>query len=364
MGLYYDELDSLSKLLDYIAANIAPSWVSEHRQPISQEPSEPQIPISNIEPIAYPTPLQQFEMPSSLVSATKHISGIEKLLSEQMRAMSDLMHRQLDVLGAHSNRTATKSAPSIEFKPPKNFASSDSSNALLKPSKPDLAEPPKPKMSEVRAMKFDPDKLNELQQEFLDRFIPPYIARTKSSKEYARKYRDHLADWINTLGFRRSIKEIVYPIVSARSLGSRVWDIDGNEYIDIAMGYGVNLFGHAPKFVTDAIQEQLERGFDLGPQNRLVGEVASLISEMTGMDRVAFCNTGSEAVMMALRAAQALTKKDRVALFMGSYHGNSDLVIKDTLLLRYGEDSALTIIRENAHELAAVLVEPVQSRNP
>ncbi|MBF0210830.1 MAG: amino acid adenylation domain-containing protein [Desulfamplus sp.] len=365
MGLYYDELDSLSKLLDYIAANIAPSWVSEHRQPISQEPSEPQIPISNIEPIAYPTPLQQFEMPSSLVSATKHISGIEKLLSEQMRAMSDLMHRQLDVLGAHGNRTATKSAPSIEeFKPPKNFASSDTSNALLKPSKPDLAAPPKPKMSEVRAMKFDPDKLNELQQEFLDRFIPPYIARTKSSKEYARKYRDHLADWINTLGFRRSIKEIVYPIVSARSLGSRVWDIDGNEYIDIAMGYGVNLFGHAPKFVTDAIQEQLERGFDLGPQNRLVGEVASLISEMTGMDRVAFCNTGSEAVMMALRAAQALTKKDRVALFMGSYHGNSDLVIKDTLLLRYGEDSALTIIRENAHELAAVLVEPVQSRNP
>ncbi|MBF0303825.1 MAG: aminotransferase class III-fold pyridoxal phosphate-dependent enzyme, partial [Desulfamplus sp.] len=178
------------------------------------------------------------------------------------------------------------------------------------------------------------------------------------------KHRPHLADWINTLGFRRSIKEIVYPIVAERSLGSRIWDIDGNEYIDIAMCYGVNLFGHSPKFVTDAIREQLERGFELGPQNRLVGEVAALISEMTGMERVAFCNTGSEAVMMALRAAQALTRKDRIALFMGSYHGNADLVIKDTLLLRYGEDSALTIIRENAHELAAVLVEPVQSRNP
>ncbi len=362
MGLYYEELDSPKKLLDYIASNLPSGWG------LNSEPSAQEIPsLKDTEPsndvLSYANDLSSNNLTSSDISSSvpssnyltstvsnQNLFGIERLLSEQMRAMSDLMHRQLDVLSAiprSSNLSVPCKAPEIITQP-----------------KSDIPEPPKPKMSEIRAMKFDPDKLNDLQQSFIDKFIPPYIERTKSSKEYVKKHRPHLADWINTLGFRRSIKEIVYPIVSERSSGSRIWDIDGNEYIDIAMCYGVNLFGHSPKFVTDAIREQLERGFELGPQNRLVGEVAELISEMTGMERVAFCNTGSEAVMMALRAAQALTRKERIALFMGSYHGNSDLVIKDTLLLRYGEESALTIIRENAHELAAVLVEPVQSRNP
>ncbi|MBF0411474.1 MAG: amino acid adenylation domain-containing protein [Desulfamplus sp.] len=387
MGLYYEELDSPKKLLDYISANLpSDSGLnsdvgSDHPQSLStyQAEAPSQESISILEP-SPALSVQQVEMQYSPTSATQHLSGLENLLSEQMRAMSDLMHRQLDVLSTISR----VSNPSVPCKAPQIITQSKSD--ISETPKPKMSEPskqkildssqlatqdksvtteaPKPKMSEVRAMKFDPDKLNDLQQRFIAQFIPPYIERTKSSKEYAKKHRPHLADWINTLGFRRSIKEIVYPIVAERSLGSRIWDIDGNEYIDIAMCYGVNLFGHSPKFVIDAVKEQLERGFELGPQNRLVGEVAALISEMTGMERVAFCNTGSEAVMMALRAAQALTRKDRIALFMGSYHGNADLVIKDTLLLRYGEDSALTIIRENAHELAAVLVEPVQSRNP
>ncbi|MGD9733184.1 MAG: amino acid adenylation domain-containing protein, partial [Desulfamplus sp.] len=352
MGLYYEELDSPKKLLDYIAENLPSDWG------INSAPSAPEIPsLKDTEPsnevLSYLIDLSSNDPSSNYLTSTvsnQNLFGLESLLSEQMRAMSDLMHRQLDVLSTISR----VSKPSVPSKAPQ----------IVTQSKSDTPEPPKPKMSEVRAMKFDPDKLNDAQQRFIDQFIPPYIERTKSSKEYAAKHRPHLADWINTLGFRRSIKEIVYPIVSERSSGSRIWDIDGNEYIDIAMCYGVNLFGHSPKFVIDAVEEQLKRGFELGPQNRLVGEVAALISEMTGMERVAFCNTGSEAVMMALRAAQALTRKERIALFMGSYHGNADLVIKDTLLLRYGEDSALKIIRENAHELAAILVEPVQSRNP
>ncbi len=367
MGLYYEELDSPKKLLDYIASNLPSDWGLNSAPSTPETPSLKDTELSN-EVLSYANDLSSNNLfsndpsssdltsnnPSSnyLTStvSNQNLFGLESLLSEQMRAMSDLMHRQLDVLSTISR----VSKPSVPSKAPQ----------IVTQSKSDTPEPPKPKMSEVRAMKFDPDKLNDAQQRFIDQFIPPYIERTKSSKEYAAKHRPHLADWINTLGFRRSIKEIVYPIVAERSSGSRIWDIDGNEYIDIAMCYGVNLFGHSPKFVIEAVKEQLERGFELGPQNRLVGEVAALISEMTGMERVAFCNTGSEAVMMALRAAQALTRKERIALFMGSYHGNADLVIKDTLLLRYGEDSALTIIRENAHELAAVLVEPVQSRNP
>ncbi|MBF0377028.1 MAG: amino acid adenylation domain-containing protein, partial [Desulfamplus sp.] len=365
MGLYYDEVDSLSKLIDYIADNLPSDWASANLA--APEPAEIPIPAPNM-PVNIP--VTAAPILSTPAISEKVGSDLEALLNAQMRAMSDLMHHQLDVLGAysHTKTTSTYKFPSVSEKPQTVFSKElQPCQAVPQQSQSapsDPLNPPKPKIAEIRAMKFDPDSLNSSQQKFLERFIPPYIEKTKKSKLYAQEHRTHLADWINTLGFRRSIKEIVYPIVSERSLGSRVWDIDGNEYIDIAMGYGVNLFGHSPSFVTKAIKDQVERGVELGPQNRFVGEVAKMISEMTGMDRVAFCNTGSEAVMMALRAAQAVSRKDRIALFMGSYHGNSDLVIKDTLLLRYGEESALNIIRENAHELAAVLVEPVQSRNP
>jgi len=403
MGLYYEELDSLKKLLDYLADNLPQDWSAapDCRSDLSVKPAP-----DHLRAVESPSAEVKYVQSLSSIVVDQHetatgekcalqnpvknmaggaLSGLERLLNSQMQTMSDLMHRQLDLLGAYGGNfsPSTRPAPSRELtvphsssaaatppsttsltsSPATSFTSSPASN-LSTPPKQEISDAPKPRMAEIRAMKFDPDRLNSSQQEFLDCFIPPYIARTEHSKAYARQYRPLLSDWINTLGFRRSIKEIVYPIVSARSAGARVWDIDGNEYLDLAMGYGVDLFGHSPSFVTEAIEEQLKIGFELGPQNHLVGEVATLIHDLTGMDRVAFCNTGSEAVMMALRAAQAVTGKERIALFIGSYHGNSDLVIKDTLLLRYGDESALTIIRENAHELAAVLVEPVQSRNP
>jgi len=99
------------------------------------------------------------------------------------------------------------------------------------------------------------------------------------------------------------MKEICYPIGGEGSLGSKVWDIDGNEYIDIIMGFGINLFGHNPPFIKAALQEQLEKGIQLGPQSELAGEVAKFICELTGMERVALSNTGTEAVMTVLRLA-------------------------------------------------------------
>ena len=65
---------------------------------------------------------------------------------------------------------------------------------------------------------------------------------------------------------------MLYPIAAERSRGARVWDVDGNEYIDISMGFGVHLFGHQPRFVMEAVERQLERGLHLGPQSNLAGE--------------------------------------------------------------------------------------------
>jgi glutamate-1-semialdehyde aminotransferase len=186
-------------------------------------------------------------------------------------------------------------------------------------------------------------------------------------------------------GFRPETKEIVYPIVVKRSEGCKLSDLDGNEYIDLTCGFGSNFFGYGPSFIRDAVAAQLREGYEIGPQHPLAGEVAARISRFTGMPRVVFCNTGSEAVLGALRVARTATGRHAVALFSGSCHGIVDEVIvrggkngrplpaaagippgavENLLLLDYGAAESLQILRERAGDLAAVLVEPVQGRHP
>ena len=230
--------------------------------------------------------------------------------------------------------------------------------------------------------------LTERQRQHLSELIERFTRRTAASKRMAQQYRSVLADSRAVVGFRLSIKEMLYPIVGAGASGARLRDIDGNEYVDITMGFGVHLLGHRPPFVTEAVEEQLRRGIEMGPRPALVGEVAALVSELTGMERATFCNSGTEAVMTALRLARARTGRTKVAIFAGSYHGHSDgtlaraqdvggrprsaplapgippRVVEDVLVLDYGSPRALEILREHGEELAAVLVEPVQSRHP
>ena len=229
--------------------------------------------------------------------------------------------------------------------------------------------------------------VGQRQQEHLQALISRYSQRTQTSKQLAQAYRPILADSRVSVIFRPAFKELFYPIVAKRSQGSHLWDVDGNEYIDLLMGFGVNLLGHNPPFIKAAIADQLEQGIQLGPQSELAGEVAELICELTGAERVAFSNTGTEAVMTALRLARTATGRSKIALFSGSYHGHFDGTqaiaspdgdpqgipntpgvipnfVEDVLVLEYGDWRSLEIIKAHAHELAAVLVEPVQSRRP
>ena len=226
------------------------------------------------------------------------------------------------------------------------------------------------------------------QQRHLERFIESYASRTRESKRLTGVHRGQLADPRSVAGFRTIWKEIVYPIVSARSAGSRLWDVDGNEYVDLVNGFGTNLLGHSPSFVREAIEAQLALGVEIGPQSPLAGPVAAMAAEMVGHERVAFCNTGSEAVTAAIRTARTVTGRDRIAMFSGSYHGTFDEVlargtvsrgglrsvptapgivagaVENVVMLEYGSPAALDIVRAQGGELAAVLVEPVQSRRP
>jgi glutamate-1-semialdehyde 2,1-aminomutase len=221
------------------------------------------------------------------------------------------------------------------------------------------------------------------QQAHLSRFIAQYTQRTATSKQLAQTYRSVLADVRGSAGFRSPIKELVYPIAANRAAGSRLWDVDGNEYIDLVMGFGITLFGHNPPFIQAALQRQLQQGMPIGAQSDLAGEVADLVREFTGMERVTFSNTGTEAVMTAIRLARTATGWTKIAIFTGSYHGHADstlaksvderscsmpkypgvpaYIAADVLVLTYGDPQSLETIAAQQQELAAVLVEPVQN---
>lgn len=224
------------------------------------------------------------------------------------------------------------------------------------------------------------------QAAYFEQFSSAYIAKTKTSKALAATDRKTLADSRAAIGFRLSIKEMLYLIVSNRAKGTRLWDVDGNEYLDVTMGFGVYLFGSNPDFITRVLQQNIDSMEVIGPRSHLVGKVSALMAELTGLERFTFCNSGTEAVMAAIRLARSTTKKIKIVVFDGSYHGHSDYtlakkdkhspyglpladgtpksVAENIIVLEYGNPDSINIIRQHAHELAAVLVEPVQSRNP
>ncbi len=103
--------------------------------------------------------------------------------------------------------------------------------------------------------------LTPTQQQALTSFVESYVKRTQKSKQFTAENRGQLADPRSVAGFRLYWKEMVYPIVTTRSAGSRLWDLDGNEYIDLTNGFGMILFGHNPPFIREAIEVQLRQGY-------------------------------------------------------------------------------------------------------
>lgn len=355
---FFQKTDTVNKIIAYL---------QENGVTVSQSNQSQQVHVSENKKVEISPPPTVTHQQQSLTTTAQEVNSgnvYEKVIAQQLQ----LMAQQLELLKHTTSQTDLPVAPS-------KFTTHLTPNTIKTEDKP---------RPHLRAMKFEKDELTAQQIAFINDFIAKYNRKTQKSKQYAQKYRPILADWINSLNFRPSIKELIYPIVHDHSQGAKIWDIDGNEYLDLAMGYGVNFFGNSPDFIRQALTEQVSKGFELGPQSDQVGEVAQLISELTGVERVAFCNTGSEAVMVALRVARTATKRSKIVLFAGSYHGSFDGVlaetteqgtipttpgttqnmVNDVLVLNYGTDAALETIYAHRHELAAVLVEPVQSRKP
>lgn len=340
-----------------------------------------QMPATTSQPLPATMAVQPVAMPAANAAS----GDLGTLLQVQMQTMQQLFAQQLQAVQNMTAAPAPVPAPAA-------------SASVATPASPPKTEPTAAKPADDaeigggRIKLYRPGaaetQLSPQKQRFIADLAEKYSQRNRNSKAFTEQHRGHLADPRAASGFRSDLKEIVFPVVSDKSKGSRIWDIDGNEYIDLVNGMGQTAFGHAPDFVLDAVSTQLKAGFAIGPQTPLAGEVAALISELTGHERVTFCNTGSEAVMAAMRVARAVTGRDRVVVFGNDYHGQFDEVlvkgrnksgtpvalpiavgipqgsVSNMTVLRYGEAESLEWIRNNADDIAAVIIEPIQSRHP
>jgi len=401
----FEELATINALATYIDENLPSGFTLLDSSPPEDElvvPSaqSPELAQGNVPANAnqYPTPNTEED------GRAKAEAGLERIMKQQLEVLSQVMSQQLEVLRGNgqsperlssfekepSQSASLTAVPAAHFPLSRTQQNQDPESASS-PTKFEIEATNSKPSSPPTFWKVEPPQIKELnpqQQCHLEALIVRYTKRTQKSKQRVQAYRPVLADRRSSLRFRFEIKEMLYPIVGERSFRSKFWDVDGNEYVDLAMGFGVHLFGHGASFIQTALEEQLKQGIQVGPQSHLAGEVAELFCELTGMERVCFCNSGTEAVMTALRIARAATGRAKIALFTGSYHGHFDgtlalsrtvngnlqsapmalgvpqHVVDDVLVLTYGDPRSLEIIKIHASELAAVLVEPVQSQRP
>ncbi len=379
-----EECASPTALAGFLDAKLPPEKFAPAPAPAAAAPTAPthsgnaKAPAAPVTS-AMPAPAGNYPAPPPIAAADSGNGFVQSVIQEQLR----LMAQQLEVLRGQPAPAAPAPLP------PALSALAPVPTPMLETPAPAASDEPKAfgpyRPPVVRgAAAAGSSALNDQQRQHLDALIARYTARTPKSKAQTQAHRPHLADPRTVSGFRPIWKEAVYPIVVEKSAGARLWDIDGNEYVDLTMGFGTNLLGHLPGFVKDAISGQLARGIEVGPQSPMAGQVAELICELTGVERTAFCNTGSEAVLAAVRLARTVTGRTRIAT-CGGFHGINDEVlvrrgpaghgspvapgipehiVRDVLVVDYGTPEGLEEIRRHAHELAALLIEPVQSRRP
>ena len=173
------------------------------------------------------------------------------------------------------------------------------------------------------------------------------------------------------------------PRFLSRGKGSRVWDVDGNEFVDLVCSWGPLILGHCHPVVEEAVLAAARRGLSFGANTEAEVELAELVCRMTGIEMVRMVNSGTEAVMSALRLARGATGRSKLIKFAGCYHGHCDaMLVKagsgaltggapdsagvpaelagDTLTAQYNDlASVRRLLDANPGQVAAIIVEPV-----
>jgi len=373
MRQFYEETDSLEKIAGWLREKGLGGNAKQF--PNTGKDSDPESQKSSAKPDSAASPYGRHIPEAAPGLPPKPQQGdMAALMTAQLDTMKSLMEKQLALMANAHQPDQSPDLPAFTRQ-----------KAASAPASTDERCPAKPATPHFRLFQLAPDSLTSGQADFVADFVARFASKTQKSRAIAQNGRPVLSDWINSLGFRQTLKEIVYPVAVKNARGPRFTDVDGNDYIDMAMGYGVSFFGNNPEFIQEAVNAAMANGCCMGPQTPLAATAAAGIRNLTGVERVSFCNTGSEAVMAALRIARAVTGRKTVVIFSGSYHGTFDGVlaqagqegearpatpgtlpamVEDVRLLAYGKQESLETIHEWKNDLAAVLVEPVQSRNP
>ncbi len=207
--------------------------------------------------------------------------------------------------------------------------------------------------------------------------------KSEKSSSYFKKAQKVIPGGVNSPV--RAFKSVgMNPLFIARAEGARVFDVDGNEFIDYVCSWGPLILGHSHPRVVEAIQKAALEGTSYGAPHPGELELAEMICQaIPSIDKVRLVNSGTEATMSAIRLARAYTKRDKIIKFAGCYHGHADSfliqagsglltsgipsspgvpgsLINDTIVCRYNDLDSVRLVFENLQdEIAAVIIEPM-----
>lgn len=204
----------------------------------------------------------------------------------------------------------------------------------------------------------------------------------KKSQELYTAGQEHLVGAVNS-PVRAFSSVGGNPLFMDKATGSKIYDVDGNEYIDLVLSYGPMILGHGNNKVVEAVQKQVVKGFTFGASTEDEITLAKIVCDaFPGMDKVRFVNSGTEAVLSAIRLARAFTNKNHILKFAGCYHGHTDALlvaagsglatlsipgsagvpndaVKNTLIAEYNDIESVKKHIATCDDIAAVFIEPI-----
>jgi len=204
----------------------------------------------------------------------------------------------------------------------------------------------------------------------------------KKSQELYAAGQEHLVGAVNS-PVRAFSSVGGNPLFMEKAAGSKIHDVDGNEYIDLVLSYGPMILGHGNEKVIEAVQKQVVTGFTFGASTADEITLAKIVCDaFPGMDKVRFVNSGTEAILSAIRLARAFTSKNHIVKFAGCYHGHTDALlvaagsglatlsipgsagvpkeaVQNTLIAEYNDIASVKKHIAECDDIAAVFIEPI-----